>query len=64
MKQSKDQQKGENWEAHDFSVHLRVVIILAGDICIAAPLTLGKKKKLKKNGLICVKNSGTAIREN
>lgn len=42
VKLSKDQLKGEKWEAHHFSVHLRVVVTLAGDT--PAPLTLGKRK--------------------
>lgn len=42
--QSKDQPKGDNWEAHDFSVYLRV-IPLAGDMYYCTSNTWKERKK-------------------
>lgn len=47
-KQSKGQPKGENWEAHDFSVHLRVVITLSGEMYCCTSDTWKEKKKIEE----------------
>lgn len=52
MKQSKDQAKGDNWEAHDFSVE---ELFQWQETCITALLTLGKRgKKVKKERFVYI----------